>query len=80
MSLPNVFVTPTFSGMSLGAALVTGAHGSALHGYATLGPYISSAVMVDGTGDTCIPEFVCGCASVGVGVSFPWISVAEENC
>ncbi|KXZ56870.1 hypothetical protein GPECTOR_1g785 [Gonium pectorale] len=51
MSLPGVVVAPQLGSMTVGAAIVTSAHGSSLVGPATIAPFLQSALMVDGTGD-----------------------------
>lgn len=50
LSLPGP-VSPHLAGMMVGSALVTSAHGSSLVGPATIGPFLATAVMVDGTGE-----------------------------
>lgn len=50
LSLPGVIVAPHLAGMSVGGALATAAHGTSLVGPATIAPYMTSAVLVDGTG------------------------------
>lgn len=49
-SLPGIVVTPSMSEMTLGAAIATAAHGSSLVGPASLAPFITRAILVDGTG------------------------------
>ncbi|PNW85242.1 hypothetical protein CHLRE_03g177600v5 [Chlamydomonas reinhardtii] len=51
MSLPGVVVAPQLSGMTVGAAIVTSAHGSSLVGPANIAAFLQSALLVDGTGD-----------------------------
>ncbi|KAG2500003.1 hypothetical protein HYH03_002285 [Edaphochlamys debaryana] len=51
MSLPGVVIAPQLSAMTLGAAIVTSAHGSSLVGPATVAAFLQSALLVDGTGD-----------------------------
>ncbi|GIL42745.1 hypothetical protein Vafri_672 [Volvox africanus] len=51
MSLPGVVVAPQLGVMTLGAAIVTSAHGSSLVGPATIAQFLHSALLVDGTGD-----------------------------
>ncbi|GLI69127.1 hypothetical protein VaNZ11_013682 [Volvox africanus] len=51
MSLPGVVVAPQLGAMTLGAAIVTSAHGSSLVGPATIAQFLHSALLVDGTGD-----------------------------
>ncbi len=51
MSLPGVVVAPQLAGMTVGAAVVTSAHGSSLVGPATVAAFLSSALLVDGTGE-----------------------------
>ncbi|GLC51218.1 hypothetical protein PLESTB_000478500 [Pleodorina starrii] len=51
MSLPGVVIAPQLGAMTLGAAIVTSAHGSSLVGPATVAQFLHSALLVDGTGD-----------------------------
>ncbi|GFR41090.1 hypothetical protein Agub_g1731 [Astrephomene gubernaculifera] len=51
MSLPGVVVAPQLSSMTVGAAIMTSAHGSSLVGPAGIASFLQSAVLVDGTGD-----------------------------
>ncbi|PNG99666.1 hypothetical protein TSOC_014550, partial [Tetrabaena socialis] len=51
MSLPGVVVAPQLGGMTVGAAVVTSAHGSSLVGPAGIASFLQSALLVDGTGD-----------------------------
>jgi hypothetical protein len=50
MSLPGVAIAPQLGAMTLGAAIVTSAHGSSLVGPASIAQFLHSALLVDGTG------------------------------
>ena len=50
MSLPGVVVAPMLGAMTVGAAIMTSAHGSSLVGPATVAQFLHSAILVDGTG------------------------------
>mmetsp|Transcript_5231 Transcript_5231/g.11442 ORF Transcript_5231/g.11442 Transcript_5231/m.11442 type:complete len:590 (-) Transcript_5231:711-2480(-) len=51
LSLPGILLPPHIGGMTLGGALATASHGTALMGPASLAAYLRAAVLVDGTGD-----------------------------
>jgi hypothetical protein len=52
LSLPGITISPHLADFSVGAALMTAAHGSSLVGPASIAAYIIKAILVDGTGGT----------------------------
>jgi hypothetical protein len=54
LSLPGITISPHLADFTVGAALMTAAHGSSLVGPASIAAYVIKAILVDGTGgSTC---------------------------